>query len=131
MILSTLRYLDPKYRITCGLTDVYYFGVALFELLCARKAIGIRSLKHQWPLASWDKKCKREETMNKIIDLYLMGKIASECFTYTWTLQLLLCKMSERIVAMNEMDVGLEHALELQESSDAASRMLNITIPYT
>ena len=39
--------------------------------------------------------------------------------------------MSERIVAMNEMDVGLERALELQESSDAASRMLNITIPYT
>lgn len=77
MILSTLRYLDPKYRITCGLTDVYYFGVVPFELLCARKAIGIRSLKHQWPLASWDKKCKREETMNKIIDLYLMGKIAS------------------------------------------------------
>ena len=32
---------------------------------------------------------------------------------------------------MNEMDVGLEYALELQESVDAASRMVNITIPYT
>ncbi|XP_075665733.1 receptor-like protein kinase FERONIA [Castanea sativa] len=50
------------------------------KMVILGKAIGIRSLKHQWPLASWDKKCKREETMNKIIDLYLMGKIASECF---------------------------------------------------
>ncbi|XP_050290296.1 putative receptor-like protein kinase At5g39000 [Quercus robur] len=58
-------------------------------------------------------------------------KMLQSVSAYTWTLQLLVCKMSERIVAMNEMDVGLEYALELQESVDAARRMVNITIPYT
>ena len=37
-------------------------------------------MEEQRNLISWTRKCIREGTINQIIDPYLMGKIASECF---------------------------------------------------
>ncbi|KAF3966008.1 hypothetical protein CMV_009855 [Castanea mollissima] len=117
MILGTLRYLDPEYRITRGLTDksdVYSFGVLLFEVLCVRK-------RNPWHLdmVSWAKKV----TINQIIDPYLMGKIAPECFNiYKDIATSCVQNEGKDRPTMNEVEVGLEHALELQESADAASK---------
>ena len=60
--------------------------------------------------------------MNEIIDPYLMGKIAPECFmVYADIATSCLRYRAERRPTMGEVQVLLERALELQESADAAS----------
>nr|POF07456.1 receptor-like protein kinase anxur2 [Quercus suber] len=74
-------------------------------------------------LVKWARKRKREGTMNEIIDPYLMGKIAPECFKiYVDIASSCLRDEGKDRPAMGEVEVGLEHALELQESADAARK---------
>ncbi|KAF3950737.1 hypothetical protein CMV_023545 [Castanea mollissima] len=73
-------------------------------------------------LVIWARKCKREGNINEIIDPYLMGKIAPECFmVYVDIATSCVRYRPERRPAMGEVQVCLEHALELQESADAAA----------
>ncbi|KAL0011838.1 hypothetical protein SO802_006946 [Lithocarpus litseifolius] len=123
--LGTIGYLDPEYSRGLEVTDksdVYSFGVVLFELLCGRKAIDDSHGAEQLDLAEWACRCKREGTINEIIDPYLMGKIAPECFKiYVDIASSCLRDEGKDRPAMGEVEVGLEHALLLQESADAAS----------
>nr|XP_023921483.1 receptor-like protein kinase FERONIA [Quercus suber] len=97
------------------------YGVVLFELLCGRKAIDPNLEEERLHLISWASKCKQEGTMNEIIDPYLMGKIAPECFKiYVGIASSCVRIEGKDRPAMGEVEVGLEHALQLQESADAA-----------
>ena len=123
-VKGSVGYMDPEYFRLKELTDkadVYSFGVVLFELLCVRKAIDPDLQEERVVLIEWASKCKQEGTMNEIIDPYLMGKIAPECFKiYVGIASSCVRDEGEDRPAMGEVEVGLEHALQLQESADAA-----------
>ena len=72
-------------------------------------------------LISWAGKCKREGTINEIIDPYLMGKTAPECFKiYVDIASSCVRKEEKDRPTIGEVEVEIEHALQLQESADAA-----------
>ena len=124
-MLRTLGYEDPECRITSGLTDksdVYSFGVVLFEVVLCKI--------HQWRLISLAQKGKREWSFNKKIDPYPKGKIAPECFkVYMDNATSCVQNEGKDRPTMNEVEVGLEHALELQETADAASKDVEYYCP--
>ena len=124
LVTGTLGYLDPEYFRRNELTDksdVYSFGAVLFELLCGRKQIDRNLEEERVDLIGWASKCKQEGTMNEIIDPYLMGKIAPECFKiYVGIASSCVRGEGKDRPAMGEVEVGLEHALQLQESADSA-----------
>lgn len=65
-------------------SDVYAFGVVLFQVLSGRKAVD-RSLddEEQWSLAGWAqeqiKQGKGKGKLDRIIDPRLMGQISKKC----------------------------------------------------
>ncbi|WRX12718.1 Serine-threonine/tyrosine-protein kinase [Theobroma cacao] len=61
--------------------DVYSFGVVLFEVLCARSVVGTTILdEDNLDLLKGVRRCIGEGTIYNIIDPYLKGRIAPECF---------------------------------------------------
>ena len=125
VVKGTVGYLDPAYLRTSQLTDktdVYCFGVVLFEVLCARRSVDMESEREQ-SMAVWAPACVEDGTINQIIDPYLIGKIAPECFKiYVDIATSCLREDNLERPAIGEVEVGLEHALELQEYADAAMR---------
>lgn len=108
---GTLGYIDPEYMksgIVTQKSDVFAFGVVLFEVLCVRSVAEFR--KHMDGTLLCD-----------IIDPYLKGKIAPDCLRK-------FVDIAERCVrrtgaerpTMSEVEVELEEALELQEKADAS-----------
>uniref|UniRef100_A0A2N9H4N1 Protein kinase domain-containing protein n=1 Tax=Fagus sylvatica TaxID=28930 RepID=A0A2N9H4N1_FAGSY len=68
---------------------------------------------------NWALKCKREGTINQIIDPYLTGKIAPECFKIYMDIATSCVRtQGTQRPTIGEVEVALEHALELQESLD-------------
>ena len=125
VVKGTVGYLDPAYLRTSQLTDktdVYCFGVVLFEVLCARRSADMESEREQ-SMAVWAPACVEDGTINQIIDPYLIGKIAPECFKiYVDIATSCLREDNLERPAIGEVEIGLEHALELQEYADAAMR---------
>ncbi|XP_023922754.1 receptor-like protein kinase FERONIA [Quercus suber] len=121
-IAGTYGYIAPEFAMHGEVTDksdVYSFGVLLLELLSGRKPY---EKVEQMDLVRWALKCKREGSINEIIDPYLMGRIAPECFmVYVDIATSCVRNRGERRPAMGEVQVCLEHALELQDSADAAT----------
>ena len=128
---TTLRYLDPECFITNRLTDktdVYSCGVVLLEVLCGREAMDFKLMEKRQGLVKWAQKCKREGTINEIIDPSLMGKIAPECFKIYVDIAISCVRNEgEARPTMGEVELILEHALELQQSADAAMKDVNPT----
>ena len=95
------------------------FGVVLLEVLCAKKPIDMQQVEEQKNLVSWALKCKREGTINHIIDPYLTGKITPQFFKIYMDIATSCVRdMGTQRSTIGEVEVGLEHALELQESAD-------------
>jgi serine/threonine protein kinase len=116
-VAGTIGYLDPEYMQSKQLTDksdVYSFGVVLLEVLCCRKAYdNTVTVEEQMDLFYWTRKCIRE------IDPYLTGKIAPECFKiYMDIATSCLRRKGTQRPTICEVEVGLEHALQMQESAD-------------
>lgn len=95
-------------------SDVYSFGVVLLQLLCCRKASYV---------VDWARKRIQEGTINEMFDPYLIGKIAPECLKIYLDIatSCIRTKGVDR-PTMGEVEIKLEHALQLQESADAASK---------
>ena len=134
-VVGTLVYLDPEYCMSGELTDksdVYSFGAVLLEVLCARKAYGKKSeAEEPIHLIRWAQSCKREGAINEIIDPYLMGKITPECFkVYIDIATTCVRRGAKHRPNMGEVQAGLEHALEIQESADAAIKDVDPTGDY-
>ena len=127
-VAGTRGYVAPENFFVGGLlsdkSDVYSFGMVLLEVLCARKPLEVSvEREEEVCLRDWAQKCKEEGTINQIIDPHLTGKIAPECLNiYVDIATSCVQNEGKDRPTMVEVEVGLEHALELQESADTASK---------
>ncbi|CAI9293946.1 unnamed protein product [Lactuca saligna] len=74
--------MDPSYFHTGKLTrksDVYAFGVVLFEILSGRQAVDSKLDEEQWGLAPWAQSQIKEGKVNEIIDSRLIRQISKKC----------------------------------------------------
>ncbi|XP_047310009.1 receptor-like protein kinase FERONIA [Impatiens glandulifera] len=81
-VKGTFGYLDPEYFLTRRLTkksDVYAFGVVLWEVLCGRPAIDTNAEGPERSLALWSQYCFNEGMVDEIIEPILKGQIPATC----------------------------------------------------
>jgi serine/threonine protein kinase len=129
VVKGTMGYLDPDYvrrRQLTDKSDVYSFGVVLFEVLCARKALDQKLDIEQCHLANWARKCIERGTIGEIIDSYMKGKIAPECFkVYVEVAESCVRDQVNQRPMMNDVMEKLRFALDLQENADAMMEKIN------
>ncbi|KAK2975031.1 hypothetical protein RJ640_017259, partial [Escallonia rubra] len=120
-VKGTFGYMDPEYYLTRRLTrksDVYAFGVVLFEVLCGRPAVDVTLDEEQWGLAVWAKYCIKEGILDQSIDPSLRGKILPNCLIAVVKIaEQCLHNLPMRRPTMAEVIVQLEYALALQEKT--------------
>ncbi|XP_047334865.1 putative receptor-like protein kinase At5g39000 [Impatiens glandulifera] len=79
-VKGTFGYLDPEYYSTHRLTkksDVYAFGVVLWEALCGRPALDTRIDGEQRSLVLWVQRCFKLGIVDAIIDSSLREQIST------------------------------------------------------
>nr|XP_043616184.1 receptor-like protein kinase FERONIA [Erigeron canadensis] len=118
-IKGTVGYLDPDYFLSRKLSrksDVYAFGVVLFEVLCGRPAVDPGLEEEQRSLALWARQSIRERKLDQIIDPCLRGEITPRCLkVFTELAEKCLENQPKRRPSMANIISGLEFALEQQE----------------
>ncbi|KAM0028726.1 putative protein kinase RLK-Pelle-CrRLK1L-1 family [Helianthus debilis subsp. tardiflorus] len=81
-IKGTFGYFDPEYFLTGRLTrktDVFAFGVVLFELLCGRVALDTNLDEDKCSLAKWAHESIEEGKVYEVIDLCIRSQISPKC----------------------------------------------------
>ncbi|XP_071737045.1 uncharacterized protein [Rutidosis leptorrhynchoides] len=80
-VKGTFGYMDPSYFFSGHLTrksDVYAFGVVLFEVLSGRQAVDRSIDEDQWSLALWVQNQIKQGKINQIIDPRLIGQVSKK-----------------------------------------------------
>nr|XP_017256447.1 PREDICTED: receptor-like protein kinase ANXUR2 [Daucus carota subsp. sativus] len=120
-VKGTHGYLDPYYVATRRLTrksDVYAFGVVLFEVLCGRPAVDASLDEEQISLAGWAQQCFKEGLLDQITDSCIKESISSDSLkAYVDVAIKCLNNQPKLRPTMAEVVVSLESALVLQEKS--------------
>ncbi|PWA59761.1 serine-threonine/tyrosine-protein kinase catalytic domain-containing protein [Artemisia annua] len=123
IVKGTFGYLDPNYFYTGNLTrksDVYAFGVVLFEVLCGKRAVDGSLDEEQWSLAIWAQESIKEGRLKQIVDLKLRGSIFSKCLKeFARIADWCLHSHPKKRPTMAEVVVGLQSVLTLQEKADS------------
>ncbi|XP_058187729.1 receptor-like protein kinase FERONIA [Rhododendron vialii] len=123
IVKGTFGYLDPEYYSTHRLTrksDVYAFGVVLFEVLCGRPAVDMKLEEEQRSLALWAQHCIREGIIHEIIDPHLKRRISPNCLKlFVEVAMKCLHNYSKDRPAMDDVVGSLELALAAQKSSSS------------
>ncbi|KAM7486278.1 hypothetical protein LguiA_002287 [Lonicera macranthoides] len=122
-VKGTQGYCDPEYFLTRRLTrksNVYSFGVVLFEVLCGRPVFDYKLPKEQISLVLWAQHCMQKDKTHLLIDpnlkwdvfensLKAFVKIAGQCL-----------ENSKKRPTMSEVVASLEVALVLQLKKDSS-----------
>ncbi|XP_057771181.1 receptor-like protein kinase FERONIA [Salvia miltiorrhiza] len=121
-VKGTYGYLDPEYFLTRKLTrksDVYAFGVVLFEVLSGRPALNMRLDEEQHSLAGWARYCIREGKVDRLIDHNLMEQISPACLkVFVGIAGRCLHTQPQGRPSMADVGMALELALALQQTED-------------
>lgn len=126
-VKGTFGYLDPEYFSTRKLTkksDVYAFGVVLFEVLSGRPAVNTRLEEEQHCLAAWARDCIREGKVDQLVDQDLKEQITPACLKFFVRIAgRCLHKQSRGRPTMADVVKGLELALTLQQNQDPMEQL--------
>ncbi|KAJ0524676.1 putative protein kinase RLK-Pelle-CrRLK1L-1 family [Helianthus annuus] len=130
LVKGTFGYLDPEYFYTRKLTrktDVYAFGVVLFELLSGRLPVDDRNGEDECSLLRWAQRCVKERKLDQMVDSNIKGTIFPKCLRRLT--QIAYCcvhsVLKER-PTMTEVVAELQALLELQEKSNHSGESSNI-----
>ncbi|KNA12505.1 hypothetical protein SOVF_125510 [Spinacia oleracea] len=88
-VKGSFGYLDPEYFFKRKLThksDIYSFGVVLFEVVCARPAIDNTDPENPVNLVEWAQCLQKDKPLEQIIDPQLQGTINSDCLQEYWNI---------------------------------------------
>ncbi|KAJ0523351.1 putative protein kinase RLK-Pelle-CrRLK1L-1 family [Helianthus annuus] len=123
LVRGTFGYMDPDYFQTGRLTrksDVYAFGVVLFEVLCGKQAVDRSIDEEQWGLATWAQDSIKEGRLKQIVDYNLRGRISPKCLKeFALLADRCLHSRPKQRPTMAEVVVGLEFILALQEKTES------------
>ncbi|MBA0590238.1 receptor-like protein kinase FERONIA [Gossypium raimondii] len=128
-IAYTSAFIAPEVAITGRVshkTDVFSFGVVLFEVLCCRRIFDAELEMDQRFLYRWACKCIENGTIYSIIDPYLKGKIGPQCLKKFLEISYSCVQFEEnKRPTMGEVEVTLELALELQKQAESEMESTN------
>ncbi|KAJ9547202.1 hypothetical protein OSB04_019745 [Centaurea solstitialis] len=138
-VKGTFGYLDPNYFETGKLTrksDVYAFGVVLFEILSGKRAVDTSIDEEQWGLARWAQDSVNEGRLKQIVDPTIRGRISPKCLKeFARIAHRCLHSHPKQRPTMFEVVVGLEFVLALQQKAnlklqpaDMATVVRNVTM---
>ncbi|KAK1412849.1 hypothetical protein QVD17_34395 [Tagetes erecta] len=122
IVRGTFGYLDPEYFLTERLTrksDVFAFGVVLFELFCGRVAVDKRLDEDECSLVKWAHESIKKGKVDNIIDLKIKSQISPKCLkVFVEIANRCLSSDSKKRPAMAEIVAALELSLKLQSQHE-------------
>ncbi|KAI3802666.1 hypothetical protein L1987_30807 [Smallanthus sonchifolius] len=132
LVKGTFGYLDPNYYATGKLTrksDVYAFGVILFEVLCRKRAVDRSIDEEQWGLVAWVQDSIKEGNLKGIIDSGLSGEISPKCLKeFVGIAESCLHNSPKQRPTMAEVLFSLESVLAKQEKFNNSLQSAGRTI---
>ncbi|KAK9060562.1 hypothetical protein SSX86_021267 [Deinandra increscens subsp. villosa] len=128
LVKGTFGYLDPDYYATGRLTrksDVFSFGVILFEVLCGKKAVDKSLGEEHWGLVRWAQDSIKEDRIKQIVDSNIRGSVSPKCLKeFAQLADRCLHSHPKQRPTMAQVVVGLENVLAIQEKANSATRKL-------
>ncbi|KAL7602352.1 hypothetical protein Lser_V15G23426 [Lactuca serriola] len=121
VVKGTFGYLDPDYFTTGRLTrksDVYAFGVVLFEVVSGKRAVDKSLGEEHSGLARWAQESVKEDRLEQIVDLNIKDEIRGKCLKeFARIADWCLDRNPKQRPTMAEVVVCLESVLALQEKA--------------
>lgn len=125
LIKGSFGYLDPELFLDGKLTrktDVFAFGVVLFELLSGRHAV-LRDGDEDLSLARWAQKRVKERKLNEIVDVAIRGELCPKSLKiFSQIAYRCLHSNPKERPTMSEVVVALQLSESIQDRFDKSSQ---------